>query len=181
MFRYCYAMKICYFESSFRNRKKLKMRIPLFCLSIRATACCALNRVDICGVSKCLFPPRPCRSGLGADLRRDVELPPLHLRGGSSGDGAAQRPAPGSRVVAVGGEDRGGDALCLKTKRKSTWEQTVEKTFKKIKAFLFCTWLLFQKHWSKGPHLYHRKAFDTRHGRKITCPKKKKEKVCHFV
>lgn len=55
----------------------------------------------------------PCRSRLGADLRGDVELPALDLRRRPAGDGASQRRAPGGRLVAVGGEDRGGDALGL--------------------------------------------------------------------
>ena len=53
----------------------------------------------------------PFRSGLGADLRGNVELPPLHPRRRSAGDRAAQYQPSGSRIVPVRGEDRVGDAF----------------------------------------------------------------------
>ena len=62
-------------------------------------------------VSLCFNPTRPFRSRLGADLGGDVELPPLHPRRRSPGDGPAQRQPPGAGVVPVRGEDRVGDAL----------------------------------------------------------------------
>ena len=61
----------------------------------------------------CFNPTHPFRSGLGADLGGNVELPPLHPRWRSTGDRPAQYQPPGSRIVPVRGEDRVGDALCV--------------------------------------------------------------------
>lgn len=110
-----------------------------------------------------------CRGGLGADIWRDVELPPLHLWGRSTRDSPAKYQPPGIGTVAVGGEDRGGDALRLieHSARNDRKCLINEKPFILHLNFFFSS----QTHSSKGPHLYrYVSAFDSWQG-KLTCLK----------